>query len=675
MVIMKLLQKANERKRIIFYLPIVLIVFVAGLLIYIAYPPPVQIVRVGDGGPDLRGHDFENYVVHLRGFVEYIPNVLLSPAEFEAWVNDPANELSFGWASQYTTATSRIRLYVEDGKWYTFTRYAAEFSRRIYVNGAWLLDIGRPGKTPETDIPDTGRITFTAQGADGVIEIIQQSSNHVHRMGGAHLWWYVGTGTLLSDWVRAEQYQTAIILGSFLVLAMLFLVLFFTHRRNYASLFFAAFCFTWLMRMGVTGNRVFTVILPWMSWFTKFRIEYIAIPLSAILTLAIVDMLYKGMLHRGVLYAVYGVSGVLILLFMVLDTVIMSMMLEYMLYGYFVAAVWLLVCFVMFVYKRRRAGVEMLNLEQKVLALGLFLFVAAALADLGYLTRLFHMPPFHMAGVAVLVFALFEAVAVFIASMREFEKAKDENTTLEGLTRTKTEYLSNMSHDIRTPLTVISGNIQRTEIILENSMTDNDECIIGADDLALINRSLAKAKEESMRMVRIAESVLRMAAMQESREKMKPLNAAALFTASAEAHRGLIEKQGNTLEVTVSGGLPQIFGNADRLIQVLVNILENANRHTENGLIGVHLKHDGQYVYVTVTDTGEGIPSDIIPHIFERGITGEGSGGIGMGLAICKNIIASHGGVIEIESELGKGTTVTITVPIFTERRKATADV
>jgi len=286
-----LLGKIKKLKRFIPYLSIPLIILVAIALISIANRPPLQITESNYGEFDLRGYDFENYVILMSGVVEYIPNQLLTPDEFEAWASE--NETSFGWVGRYSFSTSRIRIYAEDGKWYTFSRYSVDYSHRIFVNDARLLEIGAPGETPETDIPDTGRITFTAQGVDGAIEIVQQSSNHVHRNGGAHLWWFAGTGTTLSDWARAEQYQTAIILGSFMILALLFLVLFFTHRRNYANLFFAVFCFVWFMRMGVVGGRLFTVIIPWLDWVWKFRIEYIAIPLSAILTLAIADIRCK----------------------------------------------------------------------------------------------------------------------------------------------------------------------------------------------------------------------------------------------------------------------------------------------------------------------------------------------------------------------------------------------
>jgi len=198
-------------KPLIPYLSIPLIIIGAILLVSIANPPPLQITVSNYGEFDLRGYDVENYVIRLGGVVEYIPNKLLTPDEFDAWVNE--NEASFGWVDHYSFSTSRVRIYVEDGKWYTFFRNSIDYSHRLYVNGQWLLDVGRPGETPETDIPNTGRITFTVQGVDGVIEIVQQSSNHVHHSGGSHLWLFVGTGTTVSDWARSDAVSDQYHLG------------------------------------------------------------------------------------------------------------------------------------------------------------------------------------------------------------------------------------------------------------------------------------------------------------------------------------------------------------------------------------------------------------------------------------------------------------------------------
>jgi signal transduction histidine kinase len=227
----------------------------------------------------------------------------------------------------------------------------------------------------------------------------------------------------------------------------------------------------------------------------------------------------------------------------------------------------------------------------------------------------------------------------------------------KNASRFKSVFLSNMSHEIKTPLTVISGNVQHIGDVLEDLDFEN----------AMVSRSIQKAQDEIMRLARLIENALRMTAMQERREKMQPIDAASLFTTNAEAYRSQIEKKGNKLNVKIDKNLPQILGNADQLIQVLTNLLINANKHTENGIIELRAEADCEFMSVYVTDTGTGIDSKMLPFVFERGISG--SGGTGMGLAICKNIIEIHSGVIEIKSETGKGTAVLFTVPLYTERK------
>ena len=450
------------------FLALPLILFMAFGLISIASRPESQRVDGVYGIYDLRRFDFENYIAETRGQLEYIPNALLTPDEFAAWDGD----IQIGWVNHYQIyATSRMRIYVEDGKWYTFTRYSIDYAQRLYVNGEWLLDIGRPGATPEESIPNTGRITLTAQGmreesSSGdyvyVIEIVQQSSNHVHQSGGSHPWWYIGTGTTISDWVRAEQYQTNIILGSFLMLALLFFVLFFTHGQNKVTLYFAMFCITWFMRMGVTGGRVFTVILPWLDWHTKFRIEYIAIPISAVLTLAIVNVLFKDknkkpILHKPVLFALYGISAVFAGMFIFLPTIIMRGILDYVLIVYGLAIAWLFVClFIIQPVRQARSKHKIYSAEQGIFLSGMVLFLLAALTDFGYFQAIVYMPPFHLTGVAMLVFALCEAAAVFLSAMKDVE----ETRAVAQRKTEETEFFRKMSHNLRTPLTKVSTNIQ-----------------------------------------------------------------------------------------------------------------------------------------------------------------------------------------------------------------------
>jgi signal transduction histidine kinase len=95
------------------------------------------------------------------------------------------------------------------------------------------------------------------------------------------------------------------------------------------------------------------------------------------------------------------------------------------------------------------------------------------------------------------------------------------------------------------------------------------------------------------------------------------------------------------------------------------NLITNANIHTKSGDITITGCADDTCVTVTVTDSGKGIPLDILPNVFKRGISGSGSTGIG--LALCRSMIEAHGGNIFLKSEQGKGTAVTFKLPIYIE--------
>jgi signal transduction histidine kinase len=280
---------------------------------------------------------------------------------------------------------------------------------------------------------------------------------------------------------------------------------------------------------------------------------------------------------------------------------------------------------------------------------------------------------------------------------------QDENETLDRLSRMKSEYMANMTHEAKTPLTVISVHVQQAREIFEemafqstkhklqstnevegaNDPLNADE--LTADGETIIN-SLRRAQEEIMRVSRIINHNLWTASEQEVIHKMKPLDISEIITDTSEKYRDIAKIQGNTLNISTQPSLPQIFGNDDQLVQVLNNLLTNAVNHTKNGVIEVKAqitKHKAQmrdstdvrdgtdHIQVTIADNGTGIPSELLPHVFERGVTGSADkGGTGMGLSISQNIIRTHGGEITINSTHGKGTAVTFTLPVHGKSTK-----
>ena len=646
---------ANKLKPLLAYAALPLLLAVLLLLLADTTSMPYREVHGENGVWDLRDFDFENYNALLVGEMAYIPNELLTPGDFAA-LSDSIVLGSIGNVVDVNFLTSRdIILLPDDDAWFTFFRRSTTYAQRQYVNGVWLSNTGRsnPGRNRNTNISDTGLLIFTAQPQDGQIELVQQSSNFVHRQGNRHFAWQVSASTGLIYQSRAIDYRQGIIMGSYFLLFMVFMLLFFMLRKNRAALYFALFCLMWFVRTGMTETRAFTVLYPWIDWTAKIRLEYISSPVAAILTLAIIDVLFPKTLNKTIVWVYYAVSAALVVVYMFIDTVIMTQIgfAMYIIFG--LCVVYMLLMFAL--------KVRNVSAEQKIFIAGMGLFLFSTVSDM-VLFSLYNfgisIVPFQITGMAFLMFALCMATAVFIATMKEVEAAKEaerrlaaENAMLEILSQSRGEFLQNMSHEMKTPLTVIASGIDFADMqIKENN-------VIVAEDV------LASIREETQRLGRIVSGMLSLSALSGSGENRRRVNFSALLKTCAETFMVMLEEQNNELKTTIAQGMPDVFIESDLFIQVISNLFTNASQHTKNGQVSLSASFDARYISVCVSDSGTGVAPEILPKIFERGTSGSGS--TGFGLFISKAIVEAHGGTITVESETGKGTQVSFTVPVY----------
>jgi len=243
----------------------------------------------------------------------------------------------------------------------------------------------------------------------------------------------------------------------------------------------------------------------------------------------------------------------------------------------------------------------------------------------------------------------------------EQQKTLDEqNKVLGQINQMKTELFANVSHEMKTPLTVISVHIQRAEAFMK----------LGSEkDFVKVYESFALVQNEIMRLSRMVEGALSVSSMQELSHRNTEINVGELLHKCTEAYHALSEKRGNTIVLTLADTLPNISVNADALVQMITNLLANANAHTKDGEIKVcgEYDNDSAMLIISVADNGIGIEPAFLPKVFERGVTG--GTGSGFGLAICRELARSYGGDVRIESEHCKRTVVRITLPVETEAR------
>ncbi len=239
-------------------------------------------------------------------------------------------------------------------------------------------------------------------------------------------------------------------------------------------------------------------------------------------------------------------------------------------------------------------------------------------------------------------------------------------TELRKLERVRRDFVANVSHEFRTPLTAIQGF---AETLLAGAM----------DDPQNRRRFLEIILEHARRLATLTEDLLKLSKMDADRLELeiRRVSVSQLVESCYETAQHRAAEKDLRLSLNLPHNLPDVAGDARRLAEVLQNLLDNAIQYTlPGGRIVLSAEATSTEVMFTVSDTGIGIPRADQPRIFERfyrvdAARSREAGGTGLGLAIAKHLIEVHGGRIWVESEVGQGSQFHFSVPIFDVERAA----
>ncbi len=239
------------------------------------------------------------------------------------------------------------------------------------------------------------------------------------------------------------------------------------------------------------------------------------------------------------------------------------------------------------------------------------------------------------------------------------------------LDESRREFVANVSHELKTPLTAIKSAAET--IRMDEEMDDETR-----------NFFLDMVLSESDRMKRIVSDLLVLSRLDNKKTQwnIETFDIRRLVRRLCDVMRGDLEEHGHKITFGCDKELPEITADRQRIEQVVINIISNAIKYTpDGGQIDIKLmKNKRGSVLINVTDNGIGIPKEDVEHLFERFYRVEKSrtqdaGGTGLGLAIAKELVEAHGGNIKVESELHKGTSVTIELPIVCRIKTENKDV
>lgn len=249
------------------------------------------------------------------------------------------------------------------------------------------------------------------------------------------------------------------------------------------------------------------------------------------------------------------------------------------------------------------------------------------------------------------------------ANRRIYQKTQDallEKANAEFANRAKSTFLANMSHELRTPLNAIIGY---SEMIGEDASN-----LAGADE---IKGDAEKIHVSAVNLLRIINTILDTATIEagETKLSLQPINIKSIIDEVSIMLKPLVEEKGNTLITQFDSVAEEIISDRQKILQVLVNLVSNSNKFTFSGEIRLSAHQKDSSVVFSIEDSGIGIPADALERIFDPFQQVDNKynrqfDGIGLGLAICHQLVKLMNGSIKVESVLGKGSTFSVSLPL-----------
>ncbi|UUZ82328.1 hypothetical protein LJK88_49425 [Paenibacillus sp. P26] len=647
--------------------------------------------RAVDGVLDLRGYAFgQKDIVTLNGMWDFYWRWPLTPGKLQpiprrAFIcpyPNPGTRCSRGCrtipAAGYATYHLRILLDKQTPE-LAVKMPTIRTAYRMWVNDMPVAAVGVVGTSPEVSVPQYAPklIPLETEG-DETVDFTLQISNYDHRLGGMWTPLLLGTEEQMERQNRNMLAVDLLVTGSLISMGLHHIGLFVLRRKEKGSLYFAVFCLLLGVRaLFVKESAIYSFVQDF-PWLPALRIEYSRFFLAVPAVVMFVQSLYPAEVHRLPVRIVQGLAPLFEVLLFVLPAPYFTyeapayQMITILAAGYLIFCLWRALL-------RRREGTLFA-------AIGSGVYAATIILDILYYNELIRFGEVSSYGLLICVFMTsfilssksakaFMAVETLSRQMRELNQNLEHkirertaelertNTSLErmneDLARLETSrrhLLSNISHDLGTPMTLIQGYV---EAPLDGVVTRPEQQ----------QKYLKLIYNRTTGLNRLISDLFQLSKLEARRLNfdIQPMTTDEFIRYFGDLYEVEVSNAGCALRKSPPRSLPKdvppgiVRIDVDRIDQVLTNIIFNAVKHTpQGGLIQLYMIVDEHSLVVQVQDNGSGIDPEDLPYIFDRFYKKDKSrntahGGSGLGLAIAKEIIDYHGGRIWAQSRVGQG--------------------
>ncbi|MCX7921597.1 MAG: diguanylate cyclase [Clostridia bacterium] len=664
----------NKNLKIIIYIAILIGIISTLILSQQGESLPKKHQKAVGGILDLARWDLsKDGNVNLEGEWEFYWNELLFSQDFKegsklskpemiklpgTWNNTEINGKSM---PKHGYATYRLTLKGSfSHKLYGFNVPNLSTSYRLWVNGEQIASNGTVGRNETEAQPQyrtmVGSIYMPAE--TNRIEIVIQVSNFAYKKGG--IWRPITFGTLEN--VNKAKEKSLIfeifLLGSYGIMLVYHLGFYILRRKDMASLYFGFFCFLFIIRIISTGEIYLTQLFPDFPWEWNVKMEllsfYVAVPVFALFMKLIFPDEFSRLIVR--ILSVIGLifSGIVVVTPANFNGQTVQM--------YQIVTLGCIIFVISGVVKasiRKRKGAF-------IALAGLLVFGGTVINDMLYANELYSIFGIikvgrYTAPIGLFVFLFSYSIMLSSRFAGAFTTVERLSERLLSLDKLKDEFLANTSHEIRTPL---NGIIGLTESMIDGVAGKlNDQQVKNLSMIATSGRRLSHLLNDLLDFSRLKNKDIIL--------QKKPVDVKQVAEIVISLSMPLASGKSLRINNDIKEDIPIVYGDENRLHQIIHNLIGNAVKFTEAGEIRVSARIHDNLVEIEVSDTGIGIPSDKLEDIFKSFEQVDGSisrkyGGTGLGLYITKHLVELHGGTIRVESEVGRGTNFIFTLPIYT---------
>lgn len=659
----------TTKKTVLFFilclLPVLLLYFLNNFFSHDTKNPIAE-----QGVLDLSDWNFEeDGVVPLDGEWEFYWNQLLTYRDFHCGGSLEKNYgVVPGTWDQYENdlpgtgyATYRLRIKTTDANVIKGLKIKTMFtSYKLMIDDIVVADNGIVGKNPESYFPQYKPLISFFQTDQNEFEIILQVANFTYARGGPRYSIYLGTDHQIALLQEKFQQKDIFLLGAIFIMALYHAAFFLLQRKYHykAELYFAAFMVLFFINIAFRGEYVILNVFPSISIYWLIVFQYAANYWASPALALFMQELYPAECSTGVTKILIANASLLTLITFLTPIAFFTKLALYLqiqliivaLYYTYIA--WLAVI-------GHRTGAALL-FSTFIFSIGAFILEA-----------LNHWKVYN--GKYMEIFPIVSLVLIFVQAFilaqrfsSSFSKVNVLSEKLISLDKLKDDFVANTSHELRTPL---HGMITITESVLESSAG-----VLSQQQKENLNLVISSGK----RLANLVNGILDYEKLKHGDIQLnkQSVDIQKVILVALEVSKYLVFSKPIALRSSLPADLPAIEADENRINQILYNLLGNAVKFTEKGMITVSAIQKNDMVEISVTDTGVGIPQDKINDIFKSfeqldvSLAGQ-HGSTGLGLSITKYLVEIHGGGIWVASEPSKGSTFTFSMPIRIANRKA----